>query len=248
MLRGTWLITVFFVIGLGSLPRSLAAQETFREPKVDKIRVDWCLTWGTDCGQPAADEFCRRQGFKRALSFEVTRGVGQTWLLGSGKTFPHGDAFFYVVCSRTDPVPPGPGHGSGVVIAGAEGWRYEVLAHGKVIEAASPLARTGARLLDLKPIDVAGFRTARVFVHVMELSPEREEKLTKEVKLRVEGFHSVKNGSYPYFEAEIPMKVATDISGWVEIPIIGPDLRIVVWGDNLPKSKMYADCTLYLLD
>lgn len=249
MLQGTWLIIALFVIGLENLPRSLAAQEIFREPRIDGVRVDWCLHWGGECGQPAADEFCRRQGFKTALSFDVTRGVGPTLILGSGKTCANCDGFFYVVCSQAD---QGPEQGRGALPGPAvlleDGWRYEVLAQGKVIEPVSVPSRTGARLLDLKPIDVKGFRTARIFVHVMEFSPEREWKLTKEAKLRVEAFHTVQGGSYPYVEAEVPMKEPTYLSGWVEIPVVGPELRIVVWGDNLPKSKMFADCTMYLLD
>lgn len=44
------------------------------------------------------------------------------------------------------------------------------------------------------------------------------------------------------------MRSTTYLSGWVEIPVVGPDLKIVVWGDNLPKSKVYVDCTMYVLD
>ena len=59
-------LIVLFVLGFGSLPRLLTAQETFREPKIDGTRVDWCLSWGTDCGQPAANEFCRRPGLQES--------------------------------------------------------------------------------------------------------------------------------------------------------------------------------------
>jgi len=43
------------------------------------------------------------------------------------------------------------------------------------------------------------------------------------------------------------MTVTTYIVGWVEIPIIGPDMRIVVTGDKMPKTEMKLDCTIYLL-
>jgi hypothetical protein len=52
-------------------PPSDAGGGTTIAPVVDGgMTVDTCLSWATDCGQPAADEFCRRNGFGRALSFE----------------------------------------------------------------------------------------------------------------------------------------------------------------------------------
>jgi len=70
---------------------------------------------------------------------------------------------------------------------------------------------------------------------------------TPDAKLRVACFHNTKNGSHHYFEKEIPMTFGAYINGWVEIPIIGPELRVIVWGDNIPKLEMTANCTIYLL-
>jgi len=33
------------------------------------VPLDHCLTFGKDCGRPAADAFCRSQGFSRSESF-----------------------------------------------------------------------------------------------------------------------------------------------------------------------------------
>ena len=47
----------------------------------------------------------------------------------------------------------------------------------------------------------------------------------------------VPNGSQKYFEGEILMQMPLSISGWVEIPVIGPELRVVISGDPLPKLE-----------
>lgn len=44
------------------------------------LRLDWCLTWGRDCGKPAADAFCKEQGYAAAQSFEKQATTGMTWL------------------------------------------------------------------------------------------------------------------------------------------------------------------------
>ena len=132
--------------------------------------------------------------------------------------------------------------------AATDNWRYEVLAQDKVIKAAAITSKAGDNLLEFKTIDVGGFRTARFFVQVLQSDFQKNQgSFTRDAKLRVACFHSTKNGSSHYFEKELPMTVASYINGWVEIPIIGPELRVIVWGDNIPKLEMTANCTIYLL-
>lgn len=38
-------------------------QTVFVNPTINSTRVDFCLNWGANCGQPAADEFCIRKNF-----------------------------------------------------------------------------------------------------------------------------------------------------------------------------------------
>jgi hypothetical protein len=40
-----------------------------RHPMYPKFYVDNCKGFGSDCGKPAADEFCRQSGYSRAKSF-----------------------------------------------------------------------------------------------------------------------------------------------------------------------------------
>jgi hypothetical protein len=132
--------------------------------------------------------------------------------------------------------------------AATDDWRYEVLAQDKVIKAAAITSKAGDNLLEFKTISVGGFRTARFFVQVLRSDFQKNRGgFTPDAKLRVACFHNTKNGSHHYFEKEIPMTFGAYINGWVEIPIIGPELRVIVWGDNIPKLEMSADCTIYLL-
>jgi hypothetical protein len=42
---------------------------SFTDPMMGSEPLDHCLTFGKDCGQPAADAFCRSRGFSRSESF-----------------------------------------------------------------------------------------------------------------------------------------------------------------------------------
>ncbi len=54
----------------------------FFAPTVGGVRVDYCLHFAADCGQPAADAFCVRSGFQSAASYSVQYGLGHTVILG----------------------------------------------------------------------------------------------------------------------------------------------------------------------
>lgn len=61
-------------------------QATVREyfaPRVDGKRLDSCLADARDCGKPAADAFCKIQGFDFALLFQ-REAVADTIRLANG--------------------------------------------------------------------------------------------------------------------------------------------------------------------
>lgn len=77
-------------------------------------QVDWCLHWGSECGKPAADEYCRRTGHAGgALSFH-TAPMRPTVVMGDNRICdqPICNGFTDVTCadggSTTPPPPPPP--------------------------------------------------------------------------------------------------------------------------------------------
>jgi hypothetical protein len=62
-----------------------ANDSIFVAPKVEGVRVDWCLNWAKDCGKPAADAFCQSKGHVAAFKFSKAVGVGPTRVLGTGQ-------------------------------------------------------------------------------------------------------------------------------------------------------------------
>jgi len=75
----------------------------FSVPMIGRNRVDRCLHWGMQCDQPAADQFCRQQGFARAASFN-TRLARPTLVMGENEICNRADcaALENVRCVRDD--------------------------------------------------------------------------------------------------------------------------------------------------
>jgi streptogramin lyase len=75
---------------------------TTNAPTADGRPVDWCLTYGQSCGQPAADRFCQVEHGADwvAVGFTQATNVGPTTILGDGSVC-HGtecDGFAYIDC------------------------------------------------------------------------------------------------------------------------------------------------------
>lgn len=66
---------------------AVAQDRTYAKPMYQDLRLDFCLQWGQNCGQPAADAFCQRRRFTGAKQFRAER-VGParaTRLIGTGQ-------------------------------------------------------------------------------------------------------------------------------------------------------------------
>lgn len=64
-------------------PASAAQVRNFFSPVVEGVRVDACLEGG-ECGKPAADAFCRAQGYDHAMIFQRER-FSATRMVDTGK-------------------------------------------------------------------------------------------------------------------------------------------------------------------
>ena len=96
----------------GIKPSLQRTMKTFRYPRINGYRLDWCRIWGQDCGKGAADAFCRKMGFKKAMSFEEDYDIGAkspTYVMDSGKICNQGfcDGFKYITCfGKRIAIPP----------------------------------------------------------------------------------------------------------------------------------------------
>jgi hypothetical protein len=75
----------------------------FRQPMFRGYRLDWCKSWGSFCGQGAADAFCKSKGFSKAESWEIDPDIGlrtPTYIIGSGQICSENfcDGFKYIKC------------------------------------------------------------------------------------------------------------------------------------------------------
>ncbi len=91
-----------------------AATQTFANPSVKGVRLDWCAHFGTGCGQPAADLFCRQNGFTSAARFAMDPNIGQrgvaTLVFGDGRLCngPNCSGFRAISCVKPDAIAPQP--------------------------------------------------------------------------------------------------------------------------------------------
>jgi hypothetical protein len=61
---------------------SQAAVRTYFAPEVDGKRLDTCLAGDQNCGKPAADAFCKVEGYEKALLFQ-REAAANTFQIGN---------------------------------------------------------------------------------------------------------------------------------------------------------------------
>ena len=69
-----------FMLAGGAIPERVLNGEVraFELPEYGDSRLDWCFTWGNDCGEKAANAFCRLRGYTSATAFSIDRDIGAT--------------------------------------------------------------------------------------------------------------------------------------------------------------------------
>ena len=78
------------------------ALEVFLKPEHPQgLRLDWCKTWGSNCGKPAADQFCSIKGYKTSIGHAIDPRIGLTRILQDNRMVCWGqpcDSFKYIIC------------------------------------------------------------------------------------------------------------------------------------------------------
>jgi hypothetical protein len=77
------------------------ADEMFKNPMHEGVRLNWCLNGQSGCGKKAAEAWCVQQGFSTAKDFKYVSGVKPTIQIGTGETTKKGaKGFSRVTCVR----------------------------------------------------------------------------------------------------------------------------------------------------
>jgi len=83
-------------------PQLCAEAVRYNYPSVNGYRLDWCLTFAHNCGQPAADAFCAQHGGRAAIGFGMQPQVSvETMNLQNAICDPkvnRCDSFTYIDC------------------------------------------------------------------------------------------------------------------------------------------------------
>ncbi|UCH96285.1 MAG: hypothetical protein JSV88_05365 [Candidatus Aminicenantes bacterium] len=76
---------------------------SFKDPMYQGYRLDFCLEWGSKCGEPAASAWCKMKGYDRANNWKKATNIGS---ISPTKVFQTGqicnqascDGFSFIVC------------------------------------------------------------------------------------------------------------------------------------------------------
>ena len=77
----------------------------FQQPMLGDSRLDACILWGQECGEPAATAWCKTKGMSRAIESPVEvvgdRGIA-TRLIGTNQICREKfcSSFTYIVCEE----------------------------------------------------------------------------------------------------------------------------------------------------
>jgi hypothetical protein len=78
-----------------------AADEVFKNPMHEGIRLNWCLNGQSGCGKKAAEAWCVQQGFSTAKDFKYVSAIKPTIQIGTGETNKKASkAFSRVTCVK----------------------------------------------------------------------------------------------------------------------------------------------------
>ncbi len=80
--------------------------EEYLTPQIDGVRLDWCLSYGVDCGEEVAYKWCIENNYSKPLYWEIDKDIGvnePTSTLNSRESCYKDacDGFKTIVCYRS---------------------------------------------------------------------------------------------------------------------------------------------------
>jgi hypothetical protein len=84
-----------------------AETKTFADPKIGPNRLDWCVNWGTGCGEAAATAWCKSIEYDRAVDSVQAVDIGAatpTKLIATGEVCDQAycDGFASITCATAE--------------------------------------------------------------------------------------------------------------------------------------------------
>lgn len=83
-------------------PQPAAQPVRVNRPMMNGRIVDWCWTWASNCGGPAANVVCRQLGYRGATYYATFLVPGGTYVMGARRYCQGAQCrgFNYVMCAR----------------------------------------------------------------------------------------------------------------------------------------------------
>lgn len=83
-------------------PKKLVKRKTYKNPKVGRYALDYCREFGQNCGQPAANAYCKQHGWDYAKAYKINRDLPPTKTIGDRKICTHEgcDKLTDVTCAK----------------------------------------------------------------------------------------------------------------------------------------------------
>ncbi len=74
----------------------------FVNPKYKGLRLDWCYSWGAQCGAPAAKFFCKTKGYPLLKAWGKAENIGKTRVISTDEVCndPGCDGFTSITCEK----------------------------------------------------------------------------------------------------------------------------------------------------
>ena len=101
-------------------------------------------------------------------------------------------------------------------------------------------------LFEASDIDTECYKELRIYVHVMNNYYE-SKPFPSTAYFFIRAFHGIGRGSWSYYSEQFPREYTSELSGFIQIPVIGDKTRIVVSGYDTPDVELDVDVAAYLV-